>query len=154
MANFLYHEKYISKYAIPSTLFYLCQKGYYTLEKRKYLKSGFLREDEVEDLCFVRNTRVFSPASSHLKYFIKWFSCYEENGRFTLKSIEEEVGARAGALEFKECFSEWENLIKDEAEELNFYTIIDGRKVLNNKTYNERLRWLAYRQYLLEHFIW
>lgn len=152
LVNFLYHEKYISNSAIPSTLFYLCQKGYYTLEKRKYLKSGFLRKDEVEDLCFVRNSSVFSPSSSHLKYFIKWFSRYEENGRFTLKSIEEVVGSRTGALEFKECFSEWEHLIKDEAEKLNFYTIIEGRKILNNKIYNERLKWLAYRQYLVDYF--
>lgn len=149
LVNFLNHEKYISNSAIPSTLFYLCRKGYYTLEKRKYTKSRFFGEDEVDDLCFVKNNRISSPVSSHLKYFIQWFSLYEDNGCFSLKSIEEEVSSRADALKFKDCFSEWEYLIKEEAEELNFYTTIEGRKILNNKTYNEWLKWLAYRQYLI-----
>jgi uncharacterized membrane protein YgcG len=152
LVNLLYNEKHISSAAIPSTLFYLCKKGYYTLEKSKNLKSEDLNETEEVDLCFIKNNVISPPPSYHLRYFIEWLSNYEKNGHFSLKSIGEEVNSRSGTLEFKKCFSAWENLIKEEGQKLNFYTILEGKKVLSNETYNEKIKWLAYRQYILNYF--
>ncbi len=150
LVNLLYNEKHISSSAIPSTLFYLCKKGYYTLEKN--LKSESLNKLEEGDLCFRKNNMISPPTSYHLRYFIKWLSRYEKHGHFSLKSIGEEVNSRTGALEFKKYFSEWERLIREQGEKLNFYITIEGKKVLSNEAYNEKIKWLAYREYILDYF--
>ncbi|MCH5138928.1 DUF2207 domain-containing protein [Clostridiaceae bacterium UIB06] len=143
LVNFLYKEKDISNSAIPATLFYLCKKGYY----------NFRKTDDGEDLCFTRIVNTISPSQYHLKHFINWFIKYEEKRSFTLKSIQEKVSSRSEALEFKNQFSDWKVGIKTDAEDLNFYTTIEGKSVLSNVSYDERLKWLAYRKYLLDRFI-
>lgn len=143
LVNYLYNEKDISNAAIPSTLFYLCKKSYYCFEKT----------DSGEDLRFIRITNANSPAYYHLKYFIDWFIQYEENGAFTLKSIQEKVSSRGEALGFKNQLFDWKSIVKEDAEGLNFYIDIEGKTVLSNVFYNERLKWLAYRKYLLSSFI-
>ncbi|NMM64027.1 DUF2207 domain-containing protein [Clostridium sp. P21] len=151
LVNLLYHENKVSNSIIPSTLFYLCKKGYYSLEKSRSLKSSSSKENKEEDLCFARNSNILYSNFSHLKYFIQWLKNYETNGCLTLKSICEKVNSREGALEFKEHFSKWEKLIKDEAEILNFYTTIEGKKVLSNEAYNEKIKWEAYRKYIIDY---
>ncbi|WPC39245.1 DUF2207 domain-containing protein [Clostridium sp. JS66] len=151
MVNLLYHEKHISNSTIPSTLFYLCKKGFYTLEKDKSLRSKASKENKEEDLCFLRNADITSLNYSHLKYFVEWMQAYEENGFLTLRYIKEKVSSREGALEFKKCFSKWEKLIKEEGKRLNFYTTIEGKQVLNNETYNEKIKWNAYKKYILDY---
>jgi uncharacterized membrane protein YgcG len=106
-----------------------------------------------EDLCFTRIVNTISPSQYHLKHFINWFIKYEENHSFTLKSIQEKVSSRREALEFKNQFSDWKVAIKADAEDLNFYTTIEGKTVQSNVSYDERLKWLAYRKHLLDCFI-
>lgn|GEM_PF-1280234 len=147
LVNFLYNEKDVSNSAIPSTLFYLCKKGYYTFEKNNK------KSDHREDLCFIRTTNAISLSYYHLKHFINWFAQYEENRVFTLKSIQEKVSSRSEALAFKNQLFDWKCAIKEDTKSLNFYTTIEGKTVLSNVIYNERLKWLAYRKHLFNSFI-
>lgn len=149
LVRLLVNEKYLSVSIIPATLFYLCKRGYYKLEKRNYEKSGFFRKTQEEDLAFIRNYQLVMPEAPHLQYFINWLSLYEDRGCFTLKNIEEQVSSRSGALTFKNQFSDWERIIQQEGSDLGFYTNILGKQVLSNKYYDEQLRWLAYKKYLL-----
>lgn len=151
LVNLLYHEKHISNSTIPSTLFYLCKKGFYTLEKDKSLRAKASKENKEEDLCFIRNDDIANLNYFHLKYFVEWMQAYEENGFLTLKCIKEKVSSREGALEFKKYFSKWEEFIKEEGKRLNFYTTIEGKQVLNNEAYNEKIRWNAYKKYILDY---
>lgn len=138
LVNFLYKEKDISNAVIPATLFYLCKKGYYTFEKN----------NDSEDLSFKRTINTISPSYHHLKHFINWFAQYEKNRNFTLKSIQEKVSSRGEALAFKNQIFDWKCAVKEDAKSINFYTTIEGKTVLSNEIYNERLKWLAYRKYL------
>ncbi|AKA68420.1 DUF2207 domain-containing protein [Clostridium scatologenes] len=151
LVNLLYHEKYISNSTIPSTLFYLCKKGFYTLEKDKSLRLKASSENEEEDLCFSRNNNIESLNYYHLKYFVEWMQDYEKDGLLTLRYIKEKVNSRGGALEFKKCYSEWKKIIKEEGERLNFYITIKGKQVLSNEAYNEKIKWDAYKKYILDY---
>lgn len=149
LVNFLVYQSSLSPSLISSTLFYLGKRGYYTIEKRLYKKSGFFKSVEEEDLAFKRNYQLVMPESSHLQFFMSWLSLYENNGTFTLKDIEDYVSNRNGALAFKDQFSKWENIIRQEVNGLGFYTNLHGRQVLTNVYYNEQQKWLAYKKYLL-----
>jgi uncharacterized membrane protein YgcG len=149
LVRVLVYENSLSLSMIPATLFYLSKKGYYLLEKRTYEKSGLFRKTQDEDLAFIKNHQLTMPEAPHLQYFMSWLSLYEDRGCFTLKSIEEQVSNRSGALTFKDQFSEWERIIRQEGCDLGFYTNIQGKQVLSNKYYDEQLKWLAYKKYLL-----
>lgn len=151
LVELLINEKSISTASISATLYYLSSKGYYSLEKGKYEKSHLFSSEEMEDLVFRRNYEKMIPESPHLQYFIDWMSGYEENGVFTLRYIEEEVGTNRGAMDFKDNLSNWEDTVNQEAGNLGFYTTIENRQILSNKYYDEKLKWLAYKSYLLGH---
>lgn len=151
LVELLINEKYISTTAISATLYYLSSKGYYSLDKGNYEKTRLFSREEKEDLLFKRNHEKMMPKFPHLQYFIDWMSNYEEKGVFSLRIIEEDVGTSRGAAYFRDKLSSWENIIKQEAVNLSFYTTIENRQILNNKYYNEQLKWLAYKRYLLGH---
>jgi uncharacterized membrane protein YgcG len=149
LVNFLVYERSLSASMILPNLFYLSKRGYYTLEKRTYKTSGFFKQIEEEDLAFKRNHQPVTPESPHLEYFMNWFSLYEDRGCFTLKGIEEQVKDRSGALAFRDEFSKWEGVMRQEACDLGFHTNIYGKQVLTNEYYDEQQKWLGYKKYLL-----
>lgn len=151
LVELLVNEKCISTAAISATLYYLSSKGYYSLEKGNYEKSHLFSKEEEEDLIFRRNYEKMMPKSPHLQYFIDWMSKYEEEGIFTLRNIEEEVGTSTGAMDFRDCLSSWEDIVSQEASNLGFYTTIENRQILSNEYYDEQLKWLAYKRYLLRY---
>lgn len=151
LVEFLVSEKSISPASISATLYYLSSKGYYTLEKSNYEKTRLFGSEEMEDLIFKRNYGMVMPEYQHLKYFIDWMAAYEEEGMFSLRHIEENVGTSRGAMDFRNRFSDWEDIIGHEATELGFYTTIENRQILSNKYYDEQLKWLAYKKYLQEY---
>lgn len=151
LVHLLVYDKYLSIVMIPSTLFYLSKRGYYTLEKRDFNKTGLFKSTQEEDLAFIRNYLLPMPESPHLQFFINWLSKYEYEGCFTLKSIEKQVSNMKGALDFKNQFSEWENILSKEGSTLGFYTIIHGKQVLTNRYYDEQLKWLAFKRFLVSH---
>ncbi|NLP29351.1 MAG: DUF2207 domain-containing protein [Clostridia bacterium] len=148
LVNLLINENYISHSVLSATLYYLCHKGYYTLAEDSHSKFS-LSKRKKGDLVFRRNYQKSLPASEHLRNFIKWMSKYELNGQLSLKAIKNKVNTRSGALDFKRSYSNWENIIKREARELGFYVSIENRRILSNVYYDEKLKWLAYKKYLL-----
>lgn len=149
LVELLINEKYISTTAISSTLYYLSSKGYYSLEKGSYEKSRLFSSEKREDLIFKRNYGKMMPESPHLQYFIDWMSKYEAKGVFTLGYIEEEVGTSSGARDFRDSFANWQDIVSQEARNLGFYTTIENKQILSNNYYDEQLKWIAYKRYLL-----
>lgn len=151
LVELLINEKYISTTAVSATLYYLSSKGYYCLEKGNYKKSRLFSSEEKEDLIFRRKYEKMMPESPHLQYLIDWMSKYEEEGVFTLGYIEEEVGTSRGAMDFRDSLSNWEDIVYQEARNLGFYITIENRQILSNNYYDEQLKWIAYKRYLLGH---
>lgn len=149
LVNLLLSEKKVEVSVIPSVLFYLCRKGYYIIEQSTNTNNK--TQNAVESLNYVRNYRVHSEG--HLKAFANWLMYYEDNGRINLASIEKKIKSSSGALEFNRRFKDWNNVVVREAESLGFYHIIEGRKVLSNKTYDEKLKWLAYKKYIMDNIL-
>lgn len=144
LVNYLYNEKSITSRAIPSTIYYLYKLGYYTMKKDILTKDNELR--------FVRNTSKQFPSSVSLNFFINWMCIYENQGSLSFKDIENSTKFSNGIMEFKRNFTEWKHCVENEVSELGYFTVIESRKVLSNYGYNERLKWLAYRKFLVENF--
>lgn len=149
IVNLLYNTRYImnSTSIIPVTIFYLCKKGYYVMGKREVLNDGNV--DEV--LYFKRNKKISIVSEQHLRYFMEWMSLYEKKGVLTFNNIEKSVDSNEGAVEFKEKFSKWEDVVKEDFRDLGYYITIVDNEVLSNEALNEKLKWMAYRKYIINH---
>lgn len=142
--NYLYNEKIISNLAIPATIYYLSNLGFYSI-KKDVLKKG-------DELRFYRDNSKQLHNSEHLNFFIDWMSTYEKKGSFSFKDIKKSVKSSRGTMDFNRNFTEWKKCVENEVNALGYFTIIENRKVFSNETYNEMLKWLAYRKFLSERF--
>ncbi|MFT8314420.1 MAG: DUF2207 domain-containing protein [Clostridium sp.] len=150
LVSLLYNEEYISRSVIPAVLLYLCKKGYYSIEKGNY-KFAAKNVDKLEDFKFRQNAANI-PDSIHLKFFISWFQIYEENGVISLKKLQEMIkNHREEAREFKNQYSNWEDMIIQEGESLGFFTEIENKRILTNEAYNKQLKWKAYKNYIKDY---
>lgn len=143
LLNLLCFEKCSN--ALPSTLLYLSQKGYYKLEETPHPVSGVRDEN---DISFIRDRKIGMPASPHLKFLVEWMSHYEKGNILSLKAIEHDVSIKNGASNFQSKLYDWKDIIKKEADKLGFYINIEDKKVLSNEYYDQQLRWNAYKRYL------
>lgn len=151
LVDYLINERQVSFSAISATLLYLCHKGYYTLEKGSLSKKEFTKGKNNQDLIFRRNNQKSPPQIPHLKFFMRWMSKYESSGILDLSNIKNKVQTRAGSLEFRTANAQWEQTVKREADELGFFINIQNKRILSNEYYNEKLKWLAYKTYLLSY---
>lgn len=149
IVNLLYNTSYImnSTSIIPVTIFYLCKKGYYVMGKREVSNESGVEEI----LYFKRNKKISMISESHLRYFIEWMSLYEKKGVLTFNNIERSVESEEGLVDFKEKFSKWEDIVKEDARNLGYYITIVNDEVLSNEALNEKLKWMAYRKYIINH---
>ncbi|NLZ48101.1 MAG: DUF2207 domain-containing protein [Clostridiales bacterium] len=151
LVDLLINENYVSSSAISATLFYLCHKGYYTLENPSHIKNEFSSKKNNQDLVFKRNYQMAPPETAHLKYFMRWMSKYERNGVLALKTIRSKVQTRSGALDYKTSNAQFDQTVKREAKELGFYVNIENKTILSNEYYDEKLKWKAYKKYLMSY---
>lgn len=135
----LYFDKNLPFSVIPATLFYLSKLGYYTFEKN----------NSENDIVLLRVPKKELPISDSLSYFLKWFSAYEKNNKLSLNKLKDKLTKREDAISFKNQYDYWKNKIKFESNNLDFYTVIRGKTVLSNYAYNEKLKWDAYKEYIL-----
>ena len=148
LVNLLINEKCVSENMLNPTLFYLANKGYYKLEPKNTVIAKKGKQNTTEDLVFIRVKKSNNLESKHLEYVIEWFGKYEKDGQFSLQDIKKLVSSQDKAKEFIENLSEWKSIVLEEAEYKGFYTQIRNKKVLENTWYDEKLKWLSYKEYL------
>ncbi|GKX67876.1 DUF2207 domain-containing protein [Inconstantimicrobium mannanitabidum] len=130
----------IKEIAIVSTLFYLSKKGFYSVEEVQIGKH--------KDLFFIRTTNK-TPQLIHLTTLINWFSNYEENGKFSLRSVKDSISNYRNAETFRNKYVGFINDVRLDAHRLRFFVEIRNRQVLSNTGYDELLKWIAYKKYIL-----
>lgn len=148
LVNLLVVNKNISSEILSSTLFYLCNLGYYTMEECEYTERGFFNDNIKSNLVFQRNVNKELPKENHLKFIIKWFAIYEIDNRFSLLEIQKDLKKSSEGTKFLKELNEWKDIVKSDAKEEGFFTNIENRDTLTNEFYNERLKWISYKEFI------
>lgn len=143
LVNLLINEKVVSKEMLNVTLFYLANKGYYTIEE----KINDSDKDE-NDLFFIRRNYNNKTGYKHLDYILTWFSDYEVNGSFSMKQIKRLVSSESEANKFVNNLNRWICEVKEDANYSEFYIRIRNKTILTNRWFNEKARWISYKNYL------
>lgn len=142
LVNVILYGKNVSKEMLTSTLFYLCNLGYYNVEEVEYTEKGFWNDKVKKDLRFKRNTNKISPRENHLEFIIKLFLDYEINNEFSLLEIQNLLKDRSEARDFIDRLEEWKKYVVEDIKLQGYFTTIRNREVLSNEYYNEKLKWL------------
>ncbi|MGG7059002.1 DUF2207 domain-containing protein [Clostridium tertium] len=143
LVNLLIDEKKVSNDMLISTLFYLANKGYYTIEEKNNKA-----KKKKKDLVFNRIEYSKNQEYSHLQYILDWFEEYEVNGSFSMKQIKNLVSSKRKADKFINNLEKWISKVKEDGEEIGFYIKIRNKNVLENSWYNEKKKWISYKNYL------
>lgn len=122
-----------------STILHLANKGAITfldspLYTTDYNSLGFTINDY-----FSRNTLLDNE-----NYLLDWLSKYMRGGEISLNFLQK----NASKGDFISKYTKWTNLVSKEAEMLEFYTVIKGKRILTNKFEDERIKWKAFKHYL------
>lgn len=150
LVNLLIVNKNISSEILSSTLFYLCNLGFYTMEEYKYTENGFFNNKEKTDLIFKRNINKKLPKEAHLKFIITWFSLYEVNNEFSLSRIKNTLNKTNDREVFLKQLNKWKLIVEEDAKLQGYFTTIGNKEILTNEFYNEKLKWLSYRDFIEE----
>ncbi|MCF0149530.1 MAG: DUF2207 domain-containing protein [Clostridium sp.] len=142
---YIYNRNNISWSIVPSTLLYLANIGVYKLNTTLDENSDF------ENMTFTRLKDIDAYDYPHLKILINWFKRYEnDNKEFNLLSIKKLVEKSSKkAKKFDNSYWDFINQIGIDGRNLNLFTTIRNKEVLNNETYDKFLKWQAYKNHLL-----
>ncbi|MDY2630235.1 MAG: DUF2207 domain-containing protein [Clostridium sp.] len=142
---YIFNKDAISWSIVPSTLLYLANKGVYKL------RNSIDEKSDLENIVFTRVKDCNDSYYPHLKILINWFKRYEnENNEFNLLSIKKLVERSSKkAKKFNNSYWDFINQIRIDCGKLNLFITIRDKEVLNNNTYQEYLKWNAYKKYLL-----
>ena len=143
LVNLLINEKVVSKEMLNVTLFYLSNKGYYTIEEK--INDS---DKEDKDLIFTRRNYNNKTGYKHLDYILTWFSDYEVNGSFSIKQIKRLVSSESEANKFVNNLNKWIAEVKQDANSIKFYIRIRNKNILTNRWFNEKSLWISYKNYL------
>ncbi|MEN8434753.1 DUF2207 domain-containing protein [Clostridium septicum] len=149
LIDLLMNEKVVSKEILTPTLFYLVKKGYYTISESTYYSGKNKSNNLKEDLIFTRVHSKGLPKENHLVFLIDWFSMYEVNGSFSLQKIKKRIQSQSEAQKFINKLNEWIAEVFEDADSYTFFKTIGNKRILRNKYYNEKLKWLSYKNYLI-----
>ncbi|MGL5352560.1 MAG: DUF2207 domain-containing protein, partial [Clostridium sp.] len=148
LVNLLMYDKNISREILSSTLFYLCNLGYYNVEEVEYSEKGFFGDKVKKDLRFKRNINKISPRENHLAFIIELFLAYETNNEFSLLEIQSLLKNRSEGRDFIDKLNEWKVEVIEDAKLQGYFTTIRNKEVLTNEFYNEKLKWLSYKEFV------
>ena len=140
LVNLLMNEKSVSKDMLNITLFYLVNKGYYTIEEK-------ITKDN-NDLVFIRTDYNKESEYSHLNFILEWFKNYEVRGSFSIEEIKSSLSSSRRAKVFIDNLNYWLIKVRNDGENIGFYTKIRNKNILENTWYNEKCKWIAYKKYL------
>ncbi|MBM6817794.1 DUF2207 domain-containing protein [Clostridium saudiense] len=140
LVNLLMNEKAVSKEMLNITLFYLVNKGYYTIEEKTTKDNN--------DLVFIRTDYNKESEYSHLNFILEWFKNYEVRGSFSIEEIKSSLSSSRRAKVFIDNLNYWLIKVRNDGENIGFYTKIRNKNILENTWYNEKCKWIAYKKYL------
>ena len=143
LVSLLYNDNLDHTFIVPATLFYLAKKGYYSISIDQN------KSDELFKTIFIRNMNIEPSSYAHLNTLIEWFSIYEVDGKFDFNDLKRIVADKKVASFFKTKHLCFINDVKLDAYKLNYYTKLHNKEILCNEAYNEKLKWIAYRRFLL-----
>lgn len=122
-----------------ATIIYLSNKG-----AIEFLKAGF-KEENFKKISFRINDNYDRNNLIEYEIFlINWIKKYSKNNIVSLEELKE----KSGEGKFIEKYVEWKKIILKQAEKMNFYITIEGKKILTNTYENARLKWEAFGDYL------
>lgn len=122
-----------------ATIIYLSNKG-----AIEFLKSGF-EEEDFERISFRINDNYDKNVLMEYEIFlINWIKKYSKNNIVSLEELKD----KSGEGKFIAKYVEWKKVILKQAEKMNFYITIEGKKILTNTYENERFKWEAFGDYL------
>ncbi|MGL5084795.1 MAG: DUF2207 family protein, partial [Clostridium sp.] len=129
LVNLLLYNKEISRDMISSTLFYLCNLGYYSVKELKSTEKGLLGKKYKYDLIFKRDVNINSPSEPHLNFIIELFYSYEKNNEFSLMEIEESLKKSSEVKYFANKLNEWRVEVIKDSKEREFFIMVGNREV-------------------------
>lgn len=122
-----------------ATIMHLSNKG-----AIEFLKAGF-EEEDFERISFRINDNYDKNVLMEYEIFlINWVKKYSKNNIVSLEELKE----KSGETKFIAKYIEWKKIILKQAEKMNFYITIEGKKILTNTYENERFKWEAFGDYL------
>ncbi|MBL4933636.1 DUF2207 domain-containing protein [Clostridium paridis] len=123
-----------------ASILYLANKGFIKFEEK-------IDEDNYEEVAF---NLVNGVDKSYLlkseKYLLYWLNKLSENGRVDFSTLMEDAGEKS----FRDRYNEWVSRVNEDAYDLNMYVHLAGKDRLTNEYENERLKWKAFKRYLVD----
>lgn len=144
LVSLIYKEGKVGKNMIAATLFYLANKGYFTISETQ----SDLSKKNRKNLVFKYNNSMEYPREEHLRFVINWFMDYGQCEEFSLGEIAEILKNTNAAKEYVWKEYEWEKILKEDGHLLNMFIKIGYKEVLTNEFYNERFKWINYKEFI------
>ena len=134
---------------IAATLFYLANKGYFTISE----KQSDISKKSKKDLVFKYNNSMEYPKEAHLRFVINWFMGYGQGEEFSLGEIAKNLKNTKVAMEYTKKEDEWKKILKEDGHLLNMFIKIGYKEELTNEFYNERFKWISYKSFIEKNIV-
>ena len=144
LVSLIYKEGKVGENMISATLFYLANKGHFTISEKQL----DLSDKSKNDLVFKYNSSMGYPKEAHLKFLINWFMGYGQEEEFSLGEIAENLKNTNVAMEHTKKEDQWKKILKEDGHLLNMFIKIGFKEELTNEFYNERLKWISYKSFI------
>jgi uncharacterized membrane protein YgcG len=144
LVSLIYKEGIVGDNMIAATLFYLANKGYFTISE----KQSDLSKKNKKDLIFKYNNSMDYPKEPHLIFLINWFMSYGQEEEFSLEKIAKKLKKSEVAREYSNKNAEWGKILREDGHLLNMFIKIGYKEVLTNEFYNERFKWISYKSFI------
>ncbi|PRR82361.1 DUF2207 domain-containing protein [Clostridium vincentii] len=149
LVSLIYNEGKVGENMISATLFYLANKGYFTISEKQL----DLSNKSKNDLVFKFNSSMDYPKEEHLKFLINWFMGYGQEEQFSLGEIAKSLKNTDIAMEHTKKEEQWKKILKKDGHILNMFIKIGYKEELTNEFYNERFKWISYKSFIQKNIV-
>lgn len=133
--NLIWSEFKEENLAIIDVMFYLANKGVYTIEKEGQLVFKYSGDNRNKEL-------------DHLENLIKWMNEYDEGNGINLEKIHKKLKEEKYAMQYVRDKRKFGNIVIKDAIKDKVIVKIKGRYVVSNEFYDEWTCWTNYRDEL------
>lgn len=142
--NFIYNDYNTDTNIIIDSLFYLVNKGVYTLHNP-------ICDDKTQnkkDLVFIYTGKTKDIKDKHLKYLIKWLNSYDKGNGIDINNMYKKLNKTRYATRYVEHKRKFLNIIQKEIVKKGYVVVIRGKYVISNEFYNQWEDWKCYRYHI------
>lgn len=142
--NFIYNDYNTDTNIIIDSLFYLVNKGVYTLHNP-------ICDDKTQnkkDLVFIYTGKTKDIKDNHLKYLIKWLNSYDKGNGIDINNMYKKLNKTRYATRYVEHKRKFLNIIQKEIVKKGYVVVIRGKYVISNEFYNQWEDWKCYRYHI------